>query len=161
MGVGRGDGRDTIGQGGTARVEVRVVVDVKNGSVTKAGEGLGRSGIVFKQAGKQANGGSVVSEPNKDKQGNVYFQISQHGDSAMNVRNSLGTIDNHLNMVATPDNRVGITPSSTARDFPSLEVYKYTMDAKGNVTTTLVLAKTETDRSALKQSEKPVQADLH
>ncbi|HEV7747812.1 MAG TPA: RHS repeat-associated core domain-containing protein [Pyrinomonadaceae bacterium] len=159
MKIGRGDGRDTNGQGGTARVEVRVVVDVTKGTVTKAGEGMGTSGIIFKSAGIQGSGGSQVSEANKDKQGNVYFQINQHGDSAMNKGNRMGTIDNHLNMVVTPSNQVGITPDSTAKDFPSLEVYKYMMDAKGNVTTTVVLARTETDRSALKKPEQPVKAD--
>jgi hypothetical protein len=134
-------------------------VDVSKGTVTKTDEAMGTSGILFKGLGKQATGASRVSEPNKDKQGNVYFQINQHGDSAMNVRTAIGTIDNHLNMVVTPGNQVGITPDSTARSFPSLEVYKYTMDAKGNVTTTIVLAQTETDRSALKKPEQPIKAD--
>lgn len=111
MKAGRGDNRGPNGQGGTARVEVRVVVDVKNGTVTKTDEAMGTSGIVHPSVGFQATGASLVSEPNKDKQGNLYFQISQHGDSAMNVGNRIGTIDNHLNMVATPDNKVGVTES--------------------------------------------------
>ena len=159
-GPGRGDGRDTNGQGGTSRVEVRVAVDASKGTVVKTDEMMGRSGLIIKGVGLKGSGGSQVSEPNKDKQGNVYFQINQHGDSAMNVKNLFGTIDNHLNMVVTPDNKVGITPSSTAKDYPSLEVYKYTVDAKGNVTTTQVFVKQETGPGALKKPEQPVQADL-
>jgi hypothetical protein len=116
-------------RGGTSRVEVRVVVDPGKGTVTKTDEAMGRSGIIIKGLGLKGSGGSQVSEPNKDKGGNIYFQINQHGDSAMNVNNAFGTIDNHLNMVVTPDSKVGITPSSTAKDYPSLEVFKYTADA--------------------------------
>ena len=63
-------------------------------------------------------------------------------------------------MVVTPDGRVGITPSSTAKDYPSLEVYKYTMDAKGNVTTTLIKNKPESGNILdLAKKEKPIKAD--
>jgi RHS repeat-associated protein len=158
IGPGRGDGRGANGQGGTSRVEVRVAVDVSKGTVTKTDETMGRSGIGFKGLGLQGSGGSQVSEPSKDKQGNVYFQIAQHGDSAMNVGNLIGTIDNHLNMVVTPENKVGITPSSTAKDYPSLEVFKYTMDDKGKVTTTPVIVKEEAGSAALKSSEQPLKA---
>ena len=72
----------------------------------------------------------------------------------------LGSIDNHLNMVVTTDGRVGITPGSTAKDYPSLEVFKYTVDAKGNVTTTLIRVKTESGNILdLGKKEKPIQAD--
>jgi RHS repeat-associated protein len=159
IGPGRGDGRGANGQGGTARLEVRLAVDVSKGAVTKTDEAMGRSGLIIKGVGIQGSGGSRVSEPNKDNQGNVYFQINQHGDSAMNVGGAFGTIDNHLNMVVTPDNKVGITPSSTAKDYPSLEVFKYTVDAKGNVTTTQVFVKEESKPSALKNPEQPVRVD--
>ena len=66
-----------------------------------------------------------------------------------------------FNMVVTPDSQVGITPSSTARDYPSLEVYKYIMDEKGNVTSTLVKFKQEGNSMVgLRRPEKPIQADL-
>jgi hypothetical protein len=48
----------------------------------------------------------------------------------------------------------------TAKDYPSLEVFKYTADAKGNITTTQVFAKAETGPGALKKPEQPVKADL-
>ena len=64
-------------------------------------------------------------------------------------------------MVVSQDGGVGITPSSTAKDYPSLEVFKYTMDAKGNVTTTQIFVKTESGNlSDLKKPERPIQADL-
>jgi hypothetical protein len=62
-------------------------------------------------------------------------------------------------MVVTTDGKVGITPSSTAKDYPSLEVFKYTVDEKGNVTTTQIFVKNETKPAALKKPEQPVQAD--
>lgn len=74
-------------------------------------------------------------------------EVSQHGESAMKSL-TFGlviddTIDNHLNLAVTPDGKVDVDPGSTARDFPSLEVYSYTMDEKGNVTSTLILDKRE------------------
>jgi len=111
--------------------------------------------------GLQGSGASQISSPpGKDEKGNLYFQITQHGESAANKFGVLGSIDNHLNMVVTTDLNVGVTPSSTVRDFPSLEVYKYTMDEKGNVTTTLVLDKRESGNFLdLHKPEKPVKAD--
>jgi RHS repeat-associated protein len=72
---GRGDGRETNGQGGTSRVEVRMTVDISKGTVTKTNETMGRSGIVLKDAGPKGSGGSDVSPANKDEKGNIYFQI--------------------------------------------------------------------------------------
>jgi hypothetical protein len=63
-------------------------------------------------------------------------------------------------MVVTPDKKVGVTPSSTAKDYPSLEVYKYTMDDKGNVTTKQIKYKPDTDNIFyLRNKEKSIHAD--
>lgn len=155
---GRGDWRGPNGQGGTSRIEVRVAVDLSKGTVTKTDETMGRSGAFIKDLGPKGEGGVQVSSPNKDHKGNLYFQISQHGSS--NVLGALGSIDNHLNVVVTPDGKVGVTPSSTAKDYPALEIYKYTVDDKGNVTTTLILHKKESGNMLdLSGKEKAIQAD--
>jgi hypothetical protein len=134
-------------------------VDLNKGTVKKTDEAMGTSGAVFKELGPRGSGGvQVSSPPGKDEKGNLYFQINQHGRS--NILGMLGSIDNHLNMVVTTDGRVGITPSSTARDYPSLEVFKYTVDAKGNVTTTQIFVKTESGNMLdLSKKEQPIQAD--
>lgn len=63
-------------------------------------------------------------------------------------------------MVVTPDGKVGVTPSSTAKDYPSTEIYKYTVDEKGKITTTLILHKKDSNNIRdLGRKEKPVQAD--
>ncbi len=156
---GRGDNRGPNGQGGTSRIEVRVAVDLSQGTVTKTDETMGTSGAVFKELGPKGKGGVQVSPPGKDEQGNLYFQINQHGTSSTPMA-LLGSIDNHLNIVVTTDGRVGITPGSTAKDYPSLEVFKYTVDAKGNVTTTLIRVETESGNILdLRKKERPIQAD--
>jgi hypothetical protein len=156
---GRGDGRGPNGQGGTSRIEVRVVVDISKGTVTKTDEAMGTSGFIFKEAGPRGTGGVQVSSPNKDEKGNLYFQINQHGSSSTPAA-LIGSIDNHLNMVVTTDGKVGVTESSTAKDYPSLEVFKYTSDDKGKVTTTLILDKKESGNILdLSKKEKPIQAD--
>jgi len=144
---GRGDGRGPNPHGGTSRVESRILVDPKQHTATQTYDHVGRSGIGGQDVGLKGKGGSTVSSTQSDKEGNTYFQVSQHGESAMkSLTFGLvidGTIDNHLNLAVTPDGKVGVDPGSTARDFPSLEVYSYTMDEKGNVTSTLILDKRE------------------
>lgn len=60
---GRGDGRGPNGQGGTSRIEVRVVVDPSKGTVTKTDEAMGTSGVFSKNLGPQGTGGVQVSNP--------------------------------------------------------------------------------------------------
>jgi len=103
--------------------------------------------VLCQDCGFKGSGGSTVSSTHTDEWDNTYFQVSQHGKSAMKDL-SLGliidgTIDNHLNLVVTPGEKVGIDPGSTARDFPSLEAYEYTVDDKGNMKTTLLLDRKE------------------
>jgi hypothetical protein len=119
-------------------MEVRVIVDVKKGTLNKTDEIMGTSGIVFKKVGPQGTGGSYVSSPDKDKDGNIYFQVHQRGASST-IMGYLGYIENHLNMVVTADGKVGVTPSSTAKDYPSTEIYKYTVDEKGKMKIALIL----------------------
>jgi RHS repeat-associated protein len=161
-GPGRGDGRGPNGEGGTSRIEVRVIVDQKNHTVTQTDDAVGRSGLFIKGLGPKGIGESHVSNPPEtDKQGNMYFQISQHAQSAYSAGGGLfGPIDNHLNIVVTSDQKVGINPGSSAKDYPSIELYKYTMDAKGNVTMTQVWVKTESGSVGdLKNPERPVKQD--
>jgi RHS repeat-associated protein len=137
--IGRGDGRGPNGQGGTSRIETRLVVDPSKHTATKTDETINRSGIIVKDVGPKGVGGSNVSSTQTDKQGNTYFQVSQDAHSSYSKIlgvDVLGSIDNHLNLAVTPDGKVGIDPGSSAKDFPSLEVFKYTVDDKGNVTTT-------------------------
>jgi len=156
--IGRGDGRGPNGQGGTSRIETRLVVDPKEHTATKTDETINRSGIILKDVGPQGKGGSTVSSTQTDKDGNTYFQVSQDAHSSYAMGGVLlGSIDNHLNLAVTPDGKVGVDPGSSAKDFPSLEVYKYTVDEKGNVTTTQIFTKQESGHvSDLKQPEKPI-----
>jgi len=156
--IGRGDGRGPNGQGGTSRIETRLVVDPSKHTATKTDETINRSGIIVKDVGPKGVGGSNVSSTQTDKQGNTYFQVSQDAHSSYSMGGAvLGSIDNHLNLAVTPDGKVGIDPGSSAKDFPSLEVYRYSMDDKGNVTTTQVFTKQESGHvSDLKQPEKPI-----
>jgi RHS repeat-associated protein len=156
--IGRGDGRGPNGQGGTSRIETRLVVDPSQHTATKTNETINRSGIIIKDFGPQGKGGSTVSSTQTDKEGNTYFQVSQDAHSSYSMGGAvLGSIDNHLNLAVTPDGKVGIDPGSSAKDFPSLEVYRYTVDDKGNVTTTQVFTKQESGHvSDLKQPEKPI-----
>jgi RHS repeat-associated protein len=141
----RGDGRTTDPNGGTSRVEVRVTVDSKKG-VIKTDDRVGVSGFVSKDLGPQGKGGSTVGKATTDDQGNSHFQVSQHGESAYkNYSGGIisGTIDNHINLDVTPAGKVGIDAGSTARNFPSLEIYRYSMDSKGNISSTPILDRPE------------------
>jgi hypothetical protein len=135
-------------------------VDPSKHTATKTNETINSSGIVIKDFGPQGKGGSTVSSTQTDKEGNTDFQVSQDAHSSYSKIlgvDVLGSIDNHLNLAVTPDGKVGIDPGSSAKDFPSLEVFKYTVDDKGNVTTTQVFTKQESGHvSDLKQPEKPI-----
>lgn len=155
--VGRGDGRGTDGNGGSARIETLLVVDPKTGKVTNQGDSLGRSGILVKDLGPKGTGHSENTQGSVDAQGNTHFQISQDAHSFFSADGILlGSIDNHINLSVTPDQKVGIDPGSTAKDFPSLEIYRYTTDGT-TITTTLITNRQEIGNgSALKQPETPL-----
>jgi RHS repeat-associated protein len=156
--VGRGDRRGPEAQAGTSRIETRLIVDPNKHSVTKTNETINRSGILIKDVGPRGVGGSSVSQPTTDKQGNTQFQVSQDAHSSYALGGLIfGSIDNHLNLKVTPNGEVGIDPGSSARDFPSLEVFRYTVDEEGNVTTSRILFKEESGNvSDLKGPEKPI-----
>jgi RHS repeat-associated protein len=153
--IGRGDGRETNGNGGTSRIETRLIVDPSKGTVTKSEpDKLGRSGIVFKEFGPQGKGEAEISKPTTDKDGTVHFQVSQDAFSSTHL---FGHIDNHINLGVTDDQKVVLEPGSTAKDFPSTEAYRYTIDGQGNVTTTLIFYKEESGQSGdLEKDEKPI-----
>src|SRR5258708_4688934 len=79
---GRGDGRGPNGQGGTSRIETRLVVDPSKHTATKTNQTINSSGIVIKDFGPQGKGGSTVSSTQTDKEGNTYFQVSQDAHSS-------------------------------------------------------------------------------
>ncbi len=135
-----------------------LVVDPRKGTVNKQGDRLGRSGILCKECGPQGKGQSTVSNVSQDKEGNTHFQASQDAHSSFAAGGAvLGSIDNHLNLEVTGDQKVGIESGSSAKDFPSLEVYSYTVDSNGNITETQIFNKTESGNiSDLKKDEKPI-----
>ncbi len=157
-GIGRGDGRDADPHGGTSRIETRMIVDPATGTVRKSNETINRSGLLIKDVGPQGQGGSTVSSPTSDKQGDTHFQVSQDAHSSYALGGLvLGSIDDHINLNVTPNGKVGIDPGSTAKDFPSLEIFRYSVDAKGNVTSQQILYKQESGNvSDLKGAERPI-----
>ena len=158
--IGRGDDRGPNGHGGTSRIETHLTVDPSKGTVTKSEpDKLGRSGIVCKECGPKGSGESKVSNVSTDKEGTTHFEVSQDARSAMSMGGVLlGNIDNHLNLDVTADQKVGIEAGSSAKDYPSLEVYSYTIDTNGKMTETQILFKQESGNfSDLKKEEKPIQ----
>jgi RHS repeat-associated protein len=160
---GRGDGRAPDPHGGTSRIETRLTVTPQEGTnshITKTSEHVGRSGILFKDVGLQGSGQSTIGNNSTDKEGNTHFQVSQHASSAMSLKGLLfGDIDNHINLEVTKDQKVGIESGSTAKDYPSIEVFSYTVDSNGKVTEKLIMWKEESgDARDLKKEEKPLPA---
>ena len=141
----RGDGRGTNPHGGTSRIEVRMIADPSKNSVTKTYEHVARSGAGCEDCGPQGSGTNTVSKPTTDKDG-MHFQVAQDATSAMKPLSLgliSGSIDNHVNLDVKSDGSVSLDPGSSARNFPSIEVYSYTMDAKGNISSQLVTSRPE------------------
>lgn len=113
---------------------------------TKTNEIVGRSGILCKECGFKGTGQSTISNVSTDKAGNTNFQVSQTAQSSMAVGGALlGEISNHINLQVTPDQQVSVAPGSTAKDYPSIEIYKYTTDGK-TVSAELVFDKRESGK---------------
>jgi hypothetical protein len=72
-----------------------------------------------------------------------------------------GTIDNHVNLDVSANGDVHLDPGSTARNFPSLEAYSYTADAKGDITSTKIVDRPEAssndENGDLTHPEQPIQ----
>jgi hypothetical protein len=56
-----------------------------------------------------------------------------------------GDIDHKINFQVTSDNKVGIDAGSDSKTFPTLDVYRYSMDEKGNVTVQPLIQQNEKD----------------
>lgn len=140
-----------------------MTVDPGKHTVTKTDDRVGRSGLGCKDCGPKGAGGNQVGQPTTDAQGNTHVQVSPHGESwykDMSGGLISGTIDNHISLEITSEGKVNIDPVSTARDFPSLEIYSYSMDSNGHITSTLILNKPEASANDknddLRKPEKPI-----
>jgi RHS repeat-associated protein len=154
---GRGDGRTFNGNGGTSRIEARLIIDPVTHTVKKVSDTINRSSLLIKDVGPRGVGGTQVSNVRSDAQGNTHFGVSQDAHSSYSLGGSVfGSIDNHLKLEVTTDGRVGVE-SALAKDFPSLEVFQYSMDAHGAVTTKQILTKEESENvDDLKEPERVV-----
>ncbi|MGC2548139.1 MAG: RHS repeat-associated core domain-containing protein, partial [Silvibacterium sp.] len=157
--VGDGDNRGTNGNGGTSRIQTTFTIDA-SGKTAKPTDGtadkVAQSTVLGMKDGLQGTGSSSVSPgASVDTNGNMHLSVDQSAHSAYDAGGALGDISNHVNLVVTPGGQVGVDAGSTARQFPSLEIYRYTTDGT-TVTTTLVHNYQETSPSALRQPEQPL-----
>ncbi|WP_158942887.1 RHS repeat-associated core domain-containing protein [Granulicella sp. S190] len=158
LGIGNGDNRGTNGNGGSSRIQTTFTIDPTTGSTDKPKDGdvVAKSGILGQSGGLQGSGSSQISPTaTTDANGNMHVSVDQSAKSAYDVGGALGDISNHINLTVTPGGQVGVDAGSTARQYPALEIYRYTTDGT-TVTTTLVHNYQETTPSALKQPEKPL-----
>jgi RHS repeat-associated protein len=155
--LGRGDGRTFNPNGGTSRIESRLIVDPIKHTLSLANQTINRSGIYIKDFGPQGQGGTSVSNARLDSSGTMHFGVSQDAHSSYAAGGLLfGSIDNHLKFSVTSDGKVGLE-SGLARDYPSLEVYKYSMSSDGTITAASIVQKSESgDLEDLKRPERPL-----
>jgi hypothetical protein len=157
-GVGDGDNRGTNGNGGNSRIETTFTIDPNGGKTDKPADGdkVAKSTVLGGNLPAQGTGSSQVSPgATVDSNGNMHVSVDQSAHSAYDVGGALGDISNHIKLEVTPDGKVGVDAGSTARQFPSTEIYRYTTDGT-TVTTTLVHNYQETSPSALRQPEQPL-----
>jgi RHS repeat-associated protein len=156
--IGVGDNRGTNGNGGTSRIQTTFTLDLATGQTNKPGDGdkVAQSTVLGMQNGLQGTGSSQVSPgASIDTNGNMHISVDQSAHSAYDVNGALGDISNHVNLQVTPDGKVGVDAGSTARQFPALEIYRYTTDGS-TVSSTLIRNYPETNPSALRQPEQPL-----
>jgi RHS repeat-associated protein len=156
--VGDGDNRGTNGNGGTSRIQTTFTIDPTTGKTDKPADGdkVAQSTLLGGHLAAQGTGTSQVSPTaTADSNGNLHLSVDQSAQSAYDKAGVLGDISNHINLQVTPGGQVGVDAGSTARQFPALEIYRYTTDGT-TVTTTLVHNYTETTPSALHRPEQPL-----
>jgi RHS repeat-associated protein len=113
----RGDGRDTNPNGGTSRIEARMIADPSKNTVTKTYDNVARSGLGCQDCGPKGSGTNTISAPQQDDKG-MHFQVAQDATSAMKPYSGgmiSGSIDNHINLDVKSDGSVQLDPGSTAR----------------------------------------------
>lgn len=156
--IGDGDNRGPNGNGGSSRIQTTFTVDLHSGATEKLEDGdqVAKSTLAGGNAPLQGAGSSTVSPgATVDTNGNMHVSVDQSAHSAYDVGGALGGISNHVNLNITPTGQVGVDAGSTARQFPALEVYRYTTDGT-TVTTTLVHNYQQASPSALRQPEQPL-----
>lgn len=160
-GFGKGDNRDFAANDPTKtfRVQVQGVF---------AREGSGWSFTLDPQAGVsrprvpvlpglRGEGTADVTSSSVDKQGNLHVSLKITGTSGFSDAVDLGTIQINLNLIVTPDGKVGVEKGSESTNYPSIALYGYNTGPDGKPMANVIFEYRETQPSALHEPLVPIQ----
>ena len=153
--VGQGDGRGPAPNDpkATYRVELQLVADPKNGTISLVKDDAGVSKALGGLISNKGTDSTSPITPTTDKDGTTHFTIN---NTALNGLHDLpgapkDTIKTTLNMDVTSEGKVGVEGGMRTA-YPSLEIYSY--NPSGQSTT--ILQMTEHNPSDLANQNQPV-----
>jgi len=161
-GLGFGDNRGTLANGGTFRYQFQAVIDTRaagNPIVSEHDEagrsqvGVRAGSVSLPLASSSGIENTNVSKPTQDNNGNIHFTV---GANALNGFAGFpfaptGTIQLSVPLVVSPQGTVGVDPGGSRSAYPSLEIYSY--DSAGNPTSVLQMGETKpSDLGSLNQA---------
>ena len=152
-GIGRGDNRDFAANDPslTSRVEVKGLITRSDFSWNTSLKATpGRSEVLVEGLGLKGtvtlNGSQSV-----DKEGNLHLKLQIKGVNAFSGLPGApkGAIQINLNLVVTPDGKVGIESNSASTNYPSIGVYSYNVGKDGQAAPNVIIELKETTINAL------------
>jgi RHS repeat-associated protein len=160
-GVGRGDNRDFAANdpSKTYRVQVQGVFTRGHfGWEATLNSDAGRSEIRTGIVGFEGKVTTDIISKSVDKEGNFHVSLQITGKSGVSSVVDLGTIQINLNLIVTPDGKVGVEQGSASTNYPSIALYSYNVGRDGKPMSNVIFEYRETKPSALSQPFVPIQA---
>lgn len=93
-----------------------------------------------------------------DKQGNLHLSLKMTGINGYSSVVDLGTIQINLNLIVTPDGKVGVEKGSESTNYPSIALYSYNTGPDGKPMANAIFEYRETKPTALNQPLVEIQA---
>ena len=100
-----------------------------------------------------------VTNAETNNEGNTTFTLGVTATNGFRANYGVGPegdIDHKINFQVTSDGKVGINGGSDSKTYPTLDIHRYSMDDKGNVTEKLLINQNEKDISDLTKPKEPL-----
>jgi len=101
-----------------------------------------------------------VTSTNVDKEGNYHVSLQITGLNGFSASTGIGSDEKiriNLNLVVTPDGKVGVEKGSESTNYPSIALYSYNVGKDGKPMANAIFEYRETKPSALSEPLVPIQ----
>jgi RHS repeat-associated protein len=101
-----------------------------------------------------------VTSKSVDKEGNFHISLQITGINGFSALTGIGDSEKikiNLNLIVTPDGKVGVEPGSASTNYPSIALYSYNVGSDGKPMANVIFEYRETKPSALHEPLVPIQ----